>query len=78
VTAWDPHPDNVVRSIVAAADRVYIAGEFRYVGAGPNRTVRNRLAAVDLTTGALLPWDPSADDVVSALALRDSMLYVGG
>ena len=40
--------------------------------------VRNRLAAVDVSTGQLTTWNPNADNIVYALALSGSDLYAGG
>ena len=39
---------------------------------------RNRLAAVDVSTGQLTTWNPNADNIVYALALSGSDLYAGG
>jgi hypothetical protein len=39
---------------------------------------RRNVAAFDATTGALLPWNPSADDSVYAVAANTSAVYLGG
>jgi hypothetical protein len=39
---------------------------------------RENLAAIDLATGALLPWAPTVSEPVDALAVAGSTLYVGG
>jgi hypothetical protein len=68
---------------IAVKDNVlYIGGRFNLIG----RTVRNNLAAFDLTTGALLPWDPSVDGLsagdpaaeVYNIRIKDNLLYVAG
>lgn len=51
-----------VRAIEATDSAVYFGGDLRSVGG----STRERLAAVS-TTGALLPWAPSADEPVRAL-----------
>jgi len=45
---------------------LYIGGHFNYVGANcpctaTNAVVRHHVAAIDANTGAVLPWDPSAN-----------------
>ncbi len=39
---------------------------------------RNRLAAVDATTGSATAWDPNLNSIVNALAVSGSTVYVGG
>ena len=46
--------------------------------AATGAVARANLAAVDLTTGAVLPWAPSADDAVHALAAEGDTVYAGG
>jgi hypothetical protein len=69
--------DGRVRAIMAVGDRIYIGGDFTSVDGVP----RNRLAALDASTGELVPnWDPSAEDSVRALAASPdgTRIYVGG
>lgn len=58
-----------------AGSAVCVGGFFNSVGP---EVPRNNIAAVDLTTGQPLAWNPGADNTVSALLLRGSTLYVGG
>jgi hypothetical protein len=56
---------------------VYASGDFTSIGGES----RNHIAAIDATTGAATAWDPSANDVVSALAVGGSdgsTVYAGG
>jgi len=53
---------------------IYIGGSFSQVCGSP----RNRLAAMDLSTGALLPWNPGANNVVNVMHVYNNALYVGG
>jgi hypothetical protein len=55
-------------------NRLIVGGFFTAVYS----TTRNNIAALDLTTGALLPWDPNIDNGVYSLALDGNLLYVGG
>jgi trimeric autotransporter adhesin len=75
-------PNGRVYDILEVGNRVYIAGTFsnvRNMDTG-QRVARNRLAAFNATTGAVLDWNPGANDTVRALAAsRDgTTVYVGG
>jgi hypothetical protein len=39
---------------------------------------RGSIAAVDPVTGETTPWNPSTDGLVSAIALLDGTIYIGG
>src|SRR6476619_2942233 len=72
-----------VRAIAYAGGVVYIGGTFTSVrppGAplGSGEVARNRLAAFDESTGALLPWNPNADGDVWSLAVTGQTVYTGG
>jgi hypothetical protein len=72
-----------VRAIAYANGAVYIGGEFtsvRPAGApqGSGEVTRNHVAAFDQATGALLPWNPNADNTVWSLAVSGSTVYIGG
>ncbi|MCE9626788.1 MAG: T9SS type A sorting domain-containing protein, partial [Candidatus Eisenbacteria bacterium] len=53
---------------------VYAGGLFTIVRGQP----RDRLAAIDGTSGALLAWDPGANDEVTGLVASDNRLFVHG
>ncbi|MFZ1689052.1 MAG: hypothetical protein WAU70_16645 [Flavobacteriales bacterium] len=53
---------------------LYMGGPFTSINGQP----RNHLAAIDLTTAALLPWDPSPDGEVTHLAVFGNRIYVAG
>ena len=54
--------------------RVYFGGTFDKV----KDEVRNNLAAVDASTGALTAWDPNATGAVSSLTASGALVYAGG
>ncbi len=74
-----------VSAILTVGNVVYLGGKFtslRPAGApaGSGEVTRNRLAAINRETGALLPWNPNADKDVYALALSPdgNTVYAGG
>jgi hypothetical protein len=79
-TPWDPsvgvHYEEV-DALAVVGGRLYVAGTFRTV----NGIGRAGLAAFDLQTNALDPWNPrirGGAGSVDALAVADGRLYVGG
>ena len=82
-----PGPEGRAQLVLAmqpVGGTVYLGGMFTGMvpPAGDSRpgVTRNRLAALDVASGALLPWDPDANGIVRALALSAdrTKLYVGG
>ena len=74
-----------VDAIAISGNVAYLGGAFtkmRPAGnpAGSGEVARNHLAAVDLTTGKLLPWNPGANNDVRALTVSPdgSTVYAGG
>src|SRR4051795_6062864 len=76
-TTFAPTLNGQVLSVVASADgkRVYVGGEFTTA----NGKRRNRIAAFDTATGALVPtFAPSLDQRARAIVVTKSRIYVGG
>jgi hypothetical protein len=84
-----PHPaptwqtNGRVNVITVSGTTVYLGGQFtsmRPAGdpLGTGEVPRNHLAAVSLTTGALLPWNPNANGAVRAIRVVGNNAYVGG
>ncbi|MEZ5417340.1 MAG: fibronectin type III domain-containing protein [Vicinamibacterales bacterium] len=76
-------PDFAPRLVAVAVEgsRVFVAGVFTTV----NGLTRRGVAALDLTTGAVLSWDPRIDlhpaftvDAVNFLAVSDGVVYAAG
>ncbi|WP_374968279.1 hypothetical protein [Terrabacter sp. BE26] len=69
--------DNMVLDLELTPDRtkLFLAGTFMAV----NGAVRQRVAAVDATTGALVPsFAPQVNQSVFTVAVRQGYLYLGG
>lgn len=72
-----PTIDQAVYSLQLSGDTLYIGGFFTTV----NGIARSRLAALSLSTGALLSWNPTVSSPGSVLSMKlasSGTLYVGG
>ncbi len=81
VTPWNPNagssPLSLDLALAASGNTIYVAGFFGYfptIGGVP----RNGIAAIDATTGAVLPWDPAPDSYATNLAIDGSTVYTSG
>lgn len=64
-----------VDAVAVIGDTLYVGGSFEAV----NGVARHEAAAVDATTGAVLPWNPGPDSLVSSLSADPSgSLTMGG
>ena len=64
-----------VNVIVVSGTTAYLGGAFtamRPAGSTGAATTRNHAAAVNLSTGALLPWNPNVNKTVNSLAVSGS------
>jgi hypothetical protein len=81
-SAWQTN--GVVRAIRFANGVMYIGGQFTTVrppNAPPNSgfdVSRQNVAAINVATGKLLPWNPGVNGRVYSIAVRGSTLYLGG
>jgi len=74
---WNPNLNGSVRgaSIDTLTNTVYLGGSFTDINSG---TTRNRIAAVDATTGIASGWDPNSNGTVEAVEFFNSTIYIGG
>jgi hypothetical protein len=81
-TEWNPvlgagigHSSSDVRALQLQGGTLYVGGFFGSV----TGVTRNYLAALDATTGAVVPgWDPNPDGFIWALAMGPKTVYAGG
>ena len=78
VTNWNPNANGTVNVLAISGNTVYIGGVFNGPSSINGNTLRNRLAAVDATTGTVTTWNPNASGIVNALAISGSTVYIGG
>ena len=75
-------PNGTVYAMAETGNTVYLGGSFTSLTDPTSGTTvtRNRLAALDATTGVPLPWDPNADNTVRALTVDPvtGTVYAGG
>jgi hypothetical protein len=72
-----------VTTITVSGTTAYIGGKFTSLRpsgapAGTGEVTRNHAAAINLTTGALLPWNANVNGVVSAIYVNGNNVYLGG
>ena len=76
---WEKRFDGNVYAIESDGTTVYAGGNYLwYDYQGSEETRRDRLAALSVSDGSLLSWDPQANGTVLDLKLANSLLYVAG
>ena len=75
---FDPIFDNSVLQIAISGGTVFASGSFFHVGGGATPPLRPLLAAVDATSGALLPFNASPDGLIYGMSVSGGTLYIGG
>ncbi len=74
---WDPAAQGDVYALAVASgvtDRIAVGGGLMSLGA----VTRQNLAAIDIATGEVTPWNPGASSWVNAMSVGGSSLYLGG
>jgi len=78
VKGWGAN--NTPKAQVIVGNTLYLGGSFKSMISADGSTIvpRLHLAAIDLTTGDLLPWNPGANGTVEAMVFDGTNLIIGG
>ena len=81
VTSWNPAvgdgktTDQYVNSIDISGNTLYAGGRFNLLSGSQTR---QNLAAIDLTSGAILPWNPTSNGDITRIRVTTNTAYVVG
>ena len=69
-----------VREVAYNGNTLYLVGEFTAATDNGSTVARNHAAAIDTSTGHLLPWNPNVNGIVYGLAVDSAggAVYLGG
>jgi hypothetical protein len=72
--------DGRVRQLAYNGNTLYLVGDFTHATDNGSTVSRNYAAAIDITTGHLLPWNPDANGSIYGIAVdpTNGVVYLGG
>ena len=73
-------PNGTVRDIIVVGNTAYLGGQFTSLTSanGATTVTRNHAAAIDMTTGNVLPWNPNVNGTVYTILPSGNNIYLGG
>ena len=74
VDPWNPGSNGIVRALLLRSGVLYAGGDFTTLGG----ITRNRIGAVDATSGVASSWNPNANSSVRVMITNGSVMWVGG
>ncbi len=78
-TSFNFRVTSTVDALAIIGSTLYLGGDFTGISkVGGASSLRNRLAAIDLTSLTVTSWNPDADGEIFAMAASGTTLYVGG
>ncbi len=78
ISTFNPNMNNLVYSLTLSGSTLYAGGAFTTVNGGGTGNTRNRLAALDASTGTATSWDPNANNIVYVMLPIGSEMHIGG
>jgi trimeric autotransporter adhesin len=74
--SWNPNAGNGwnVGALAVSGSSVLVGGNFTSI----NGEFRNNIAAIDLVSNTLLPWNPDANGNINTITIAGNTVYVGG
>ena len=75
--SWNPNMNTSgnVYDMAISGDNVYVVGPYSTLNGG---TTRNRIAAINATSGLITSWDPNANSTVDQIRIANGYAYVSG
>ena len=70
--------NGIVHTVAYGDGVVYVGGDFTAAVQGGQTIARNHVAAINESTGQLLPWNPGADGSVRSVVVDHGSVYIGG
>lgn len=75
VSAWNPTSDLAISKMAISGSKIFIYGSFTTI----NGQARDKLAALDKNTGALLAWNPQAPNkFIADMSALHNKVFIGG
>ena len=72
--AWNPAPNNTVRTVTIAGSRLFVGGDFTSIG---GKSI-SYLASVDTSAGTVSAWDAALNENPYTLSSYGNILFAGG